>query len=401
MTTINVGSTAALSTALKAAKAGDTILLSSGTYALNASKLSFASSVTVASADPGKPAVITSLSVNESAGLSFRDLEFNAPTNAGNNPFTVADSQRIFFTRLNVHGSLDGNPQNDVNGFLIRDSKTVSITDSTFQDLGYGISHLNSNAVTIARNEFHHLQVDGVRGGGSSNVTISQNYFHDFLPAAGDHPDAIQFWTTNTTVIARNIVITDNAFVRGEGAAVQGIFFRDQVGNLPYDKVLISGNVMAGTTYNGIMVNHGRNVTILDNVVQGFADRKSWIRLEDVTTATVKGNDSNELIILDSKAVVSLGNIKLALATDNGVWALAQWRPPVSGPGATNRDDEFGDDSFAFSPAGTMDPNDDVGVVVEAGPRVVVSEEIGAGSLHADGFMPAPLHDLNVGWALL
>ena len=59
MATINVSTTSALNSALKAAQAGDTILLSSGTYTLSASGLKFATDVTIASADAGKPASIT------------------------------------------------------------------------------------------------------------------------------------------------------------------------------------------------------------------------------------------------------------------------------------------------------------------------------------------------------
>ena len=325
MATINVSSTAALNTALKAAKAGDTILLSTGTYTLNTSGLTFASDVTIASANTGKPAVITSLAINDTMGLTLRDLELNASGSGVPNPFKIYRSQDVHLERLNVHGSLDGNPQNDVNGLLIRESREVSVTQSEFRDLGYGISHLNSNSVTIARNEFHQLQFDGVRGGGSSNVTIDGNLFRDFHPARGDHPDAIQFWTTNTDVIARNIVITNNAVIRGDGAAVQGIFLRDEEGDRPYENVVISGNVVAGSTYNGILVSHARDVTINDNVVQGFSGRKSWIRLEEVDTATVEDNSTSHLIIEASRNVTKTANAVIDLATDLGAWAFSRW----------------------------------------------------------------------------
>lgn len=327
MATINVSTTAALNTALKAAKAGDTILLSTGTYALTATKLNFASDVTIASADASRPAALTSIAVTDTTGLTMRDLELKATPAAGSNSFRVTDSEDIHFMRVSVHGSLDGDPRGDMNGLLIRGSRNVSVEDSEFQDLGHGISHLNSSLVTIARNEFHHLKVDGVRGGGSSDVTITANLFRDFHPGGADHPDAIQFWTTNTTTIARNIVITDNAFIRGDGAPVQGIFLRDQEGDLPYEKVLISGNVVAGATYNGIMVNGARDVTVTDNLVQGFSDRKSWIRLQDVSTATVSGNSTSHLIFETSINVTTLANTTLALATDDGAWAFAQWMP--------------------------------------------------------------------------
>jgi len=333
MATINVSSTAALNTALKAAHAGDTILLSSGTYTLSASGLNFATDVVVASANADRPAVLTSLSITDSSGITVRDLDLNALASGGNNPFKIYRSQDIHLERLNVHGSLDGNPQNDVKALLIRESRDVSVTDSEFQNLADGISHIDSSALTIARNEFHHLVYDGVRGGGSSNVTITGNLFRDFFPRDGDHPDAIQFWTTNTTASAKNIVITDNAFIRGSGGAAQGIFIRDQVGTLPYENVTITGNVVAGGMYHGLSIIGARNVKIDDNIVQGFPDMKSWIRLSKVDGATVTNNSANEVILVETKNVVATANTVLPVATDAGAWAFAQWTGTGTGTG--------------------------------------------------------------------
>lgn len=334
MATINVSSTAALNSALKAAKAGDTILLSGGTYTLNVSGLKFASDVTVASANADRPAVITSLSITDSAGLTIRDLDLNAVGSGGNHPFKIYRSQDIHLERLNVHGSVDGNPQNDVNALLIRESRDVSVTDSEFHDLADAIAHIDSQTLTIARSEFHHLKYDAIRGGGSSDVTITGNLFRDFFPKAGDHPDVIQFWTSNTKASARNIVITDNAFIRGDGAAVQGIFIKDQVGTLPYENVTITGNVVAGGMYHGLSITGARNVTIDDNIVQGFTGMKSWIRLQRVDGATVTDNSANEVILVDTKNVVTAANTVLPTATDAGAWALAQWNGPgVAGDG--------------------------------------------------------------------
>src|SRR3546814_8411255 len=87
----------------------------------------------------------------------------------------------------------------------------------------------------LSGNSFHTMRSDGVRGGGTNDVVISNNYFTDFHPVGADHPDAIQLWTTNTTESARNISITGNVFERGDGDIIQGIFLRDQSGGkLPY-----------------------------------------------------------------------------------------------------------------------------------------------------------------------
>lgn len=334
MATINVSSNAALSTALKAAKAGDTILLSGGSYALTASNLKFTTAdVTIASADPGRPAVLTRLEIVDSAGITVRDLDLNALPSGGNNPFKIYRSQDIHLENLDIHGTEDNNPAQDVSGLLIRESRDVSVKGSEFHDLADAIAHIDSQNVTISGNEFHHLKYDGVRGGGTSDLTISGNLFRDFFPAAGDHPDAIQLWTTNTTASARNIVISDNAFIRGDGTAVQGIFIRDQVGTLPYQNVVITGNVIAGGMYHGISISHADNVVIDDNIVQGFPEMKSWIRLNKVDGATVTDNSANEVIILESTAVVNVNNKVLATATDAGAWAFGQWNGGAGGAG--------------------------------------------------------------------
>src|ERR1700758_461276 len=119
-----VSSATALNAALKVAHAGDTIELATGSYSgIAAANLHFATGVTVTSADPAHEASITGLHVSGSSGLTFSNLEFYADPTGGQNPFLVsAGSSDIHFDHLNVHGSMDGNPQNDVQGMLVRDS---------------------------------------------------------------------------------------------------------------------------------------------------------------------------------------------------------------------------------------------------------------------------------------
>jgi hypothetical protein len=166
MTTTTVASTAALNSAIKAAHAGDTILLQGGTYTLAASNLVFSSDVTIASADTSKLAVLTGLNISGTTGLTLRDLELRADAVNGAFPFRVSGSHDIHFQRLDAHGSLDGNPGNDVSGFLVRESSDVSFEDSEFRELQHAINHLNVNHLTVKGNEFHDLRTDGVRGGG-------------------------------------------------------------------------------------------------------------------------------------------------------------------------------------------------------------------------------------------
>lgn len=324
MTISTITSTAALTSALKAAKAGDTILLSPGTYSLSASGLTFASDVTVASADASRPAILTGVSISGTTGLTLRDLELRADAVNGTNPFKVSGSTDIHFQRVDVHGSLDGNPQNDVSAFLIRQSSNVSIEDSEFQQLTNAVSHLGVQGLTIRGNAFHDLRVDGVRGGGSNYVTISDNTFRDFRPATGDHPDAIQFWTNNTTTNTHHIVVADNMIVRGTGSAMQGVFMDNDAVGVRYTDVLIEGNLISGGMYHGITIVEADRVVVRENFVQGFTGMKSWIRLTDVRGGDVSGNTANAIILTEA-SVTQSGNTIVAVASDGGDAITALW----------------------------------------------------------------------------
>lgn len=329
ITTVN--SSATLATALKAAQSGDTILLSQGTYALNIANVTYANDLTIASADANRPAVVNWLNVSGVTGLTIRDIELQADAGV-TNPFKVSGSTDIHFVRLDVHGSLDGNPQNDTNGFLIRSSTNVSIEDSEFQQLSFAVAHIEVQGLELKNNVFHDIRSDGIRGGGSSNVVITGNTFRDFYPLASDHADAIQFWTSNTTKNAHDILIANNVIVRGAGSPMQGIFMGDEVAGVFYERVTIDHNLISGGLYHGINVTSAFDVVIEDNVVQGYTGTKSWIRIDDVVRATITNNDANLFTITaTSTQVVQSNNDILPLATDGGAAALATW----SGMGAT------------------------------------------------------------------
>jgi Ca2+-binding RTX toxin-like protein len=379
-----VSSVTALNAALKAAQAGDSILLTAGTYTGTvASYLNFAGNVTVTSADAGHPATLTNLNVTSSSGLTFSGLDFRADGAGPDNPFLVARSHDVTLTGLDVHGSADG-LQNDRAAMLVRDSANVTVSDSVFHDLWIGIGHLNNDHLTIAGNTFKEIQMDGIRGGGSSFVTITRNTFSNFHPAATDHPDAIQFWTSNTTTSAHDIAVTENVFMRGSGTGVipQGIFFNDEVGTLPYQHLTITGNMLAGAGYNGIAIFHGDDVVVKDNVVVGFMDYKSWIRLEKVDGGTVSGNETTLLMLTATDTnLVSTDNIIVAQVSDGGAAYLSAWQAIYDAPTNATFTGTSGADTLVGSAGADVlsgGLGDDVYVVNSTGDSVV--EAIGGGS---------------------
>ena len=172
---------------------------------------------------------------------------------------------------------------------MIRNSAGVVVMNSQIHHTTTGINHLNSQNISLEGNDIHDLQVDGIRGGGSSNVTISGNKLTDFYPKEGDHPDAIQFWTTNTSATAHDLVIKDNTFVRGRGQRIQGIFLGNEE-KIPFEDVTISGNYIIGGMYHGISVYYGSKIKVYNNIVQGYVDMNSWIMMDHTSDASISNN---------------------------------------------------------------------------------------------------------------
>lgn len=328
--TVTVSTTSQLVAALKNAKDGDVIALNSGNYSsVRLDNFDFKNGVTITSVNPDKPAVLTDLLVQNSGGLTFSHLEFAAGANANMFGFQFRGTHDITLDNLDVHASA-GSGGYDVSPLMIRNSTDVEITNSDFHHSWHGITMLDNKGVTIANNEFYDLRTDGIRGGGVSDLVVSGNVFTDFHAKSGDHPDAIQLWSTNQTEAAKNITITDNLVVRGDGDPVQGIFIRDTFGKLPFENVTISENLIVGGIYNGIAVNGAKNLTINQNEVVSFADQDSWIRVDNSTKTTVTGNKSDAIVYQNTTPKAS-GNVTTAAVSDFGLAAISTW---LNGQGA-------------------------------------------------------------------
>jgi len=264
--TVTVSNSDGLSAALRGAHAGDTILLAPGAYSpLSLYNMHYDGVVTIQSADNAHQAVLTGLTLSGSSGLAFNNLNM---TTAAGTAVTVMSSSSIAFSGLTVYGTTGAD---EGVGFLVRSSSGVSVTGSDFSRIGSGIGHIEDNGLTVSGNTFHNLKTDGVYGGGSSHVVVSDNNFSDFHPAPGDHPDAIQFWGGSNGAHGADVTISDNVITRGNGDVIQGIFVEST------DNITITGNALTGTMYNGISLSTSSNALVEDNFVQGFLDMGSRI----------------------------------------------------------------------------------------------------------------------------
>lgn len=307
-----------LNAAIRSARAGDTILLSSGDYgALGLQGLKFSGGqVVIASRDPSRPARVAGIEIADSSNLTFRDIEVtvNARTQT---IFNVNDSQDIRLERLHLHGP----PGSNRAGLMFRQSGRVHVLDSNFQNVGTAVRVIDSNYVNVSGNHFAEIYGDGIQSTGSSNVMIVGNHLSNFHTAPGDHPDAIQFFTLNQKAEAHDIAIKDNIIIRGSGNIAQGIFLGNEV-NLAYVDVTIAGNKVIGAMWNGIAVGGGRNITVNDNVVQAYVDQGSWIIVEKSLNAMVLNNRSTDLIDKDNRNAKFKDNIRLRPTTIGDLSAL-------------------------------------------------------------------------------
>lgn len=218
-------------------------------------------------------------------------------------PFIVLGSERITLDRLNIHGPLDNKAAAyRITALMVRNSKQVTISNSRFHNLRNGMGMLALDGIRVQNNEFTDIRSDGVHGGDISNAEISGNLFTDFHPAAADHPDAMQLWSTPRATTLENIAIHDNLVVRGGGQPMQGVFLRDVKNNMAFRNVEIRDNLVLGGLYNGIAVCCVTGGAIEGNQVVNYPDRpQSWIRINGSNGLTLRNNSASKFLVVGSE----------------------------------------------------------------------------------------------------
>jgi hypothetical protein len=326
MSPMVVSTPAGLMAALKKADTEAVILLSQGPWpTFDISGVTPPGTVTIRSQDANHPAILSALTISGSENLSFQDVKFLSSiavlenSNYAPSPFKILNCKNISLNHVSVQGRAGGEAKSSSNGLLISRSSHIQITHSQFHQLYNGILEDHNTDIVIVENEFYDIRVDGIDNAGSSYVTISSNQFSDFHPqikgTAGDHPDAIQFWTQGTTEVAHDINISDNIINRGHGYPIQGVFVTDQV-RLPYKHLTIAHNTITGTMYNGIMVSGCEDSKVLGNIVQPYNDITSWIRVQYCNAVTVTENQAASFPFK--------GNISLVESKNKPIGPIAQ-----------------------------------------------------------------------------
>ena len=297
MKTVIAGNTAELAAALKVATGDTQILLRAGTYSnVKITNLNPTAQITIGSYDKSHPAVLDVVSVSQSSNLTFQDLTFKHDAAGGllsRSEVNVASSHDIKFIHNDVMGTVDKNFTNDSSGIEIRSSSRIEVLDNKFHDLTHALFAHESSDLVLAGNDVRHVR-EGFDFAGVRDTLIDRNLFTDFRPnLAGDkpdHPDAIQVWTSNSTG-THDMQVTNNAFLFGQGVAIQGIFISSQdAGATSHSDITIDNNVYQGQSRNAIYLAHADDSAITNNTVLSAAKVGTSYYLDPAINTIATGN---------------------------------------------------------------------------------------------------------------
>lgn len=285
--TVTVTNLSELKTALSAAQGGETIQLAAGNYgALNLSNMNFSTPVTITSADPNAPASFSGMKLSSVSNLSFDDVVFDYTYQAGDPvwkyPFYVVNSQNISFDNSVFDGDLASGTGTAADGLgyaqglWVRNSDTVSVTNSEFYDWHRAAKFEYSQDLTIQGNDIHSIRSDGLDLLANINTLVEGNYIHDFVGRADwvDHRDFIQVWTNGTTRPSDGLTIRGNVLDIGSGSFTQSIFMRNEEvdtgragASMYYKNFLIEDNIIRNGHQHGITAGATDGLVIRNNTL--------------------------------------------------------------------------------------------------------------------------------------
>jgi hypothetical protein len=291
MSVITVSNAQQLSAAIASSKAGDTIQLNAGNYGdLTVLNRSFATDLTIKSADASHPAVFNTLTVTNSSGIDFVNLNVNmtatSTTTTASSAVRLNNSSNIEFeggsvkaglaingvaptaTALDSTGNVIGMPTG--RGFTIINSSHVTIDHTDISQVFHGMVLADSHDLSITNNNIHNVRTSPISGGDVSNVVIDGNHLSDSNPfrwGSVDHADFIHLWTdpNHQTTASTNIQITNNTLAQGSGTAILGIYLDDNNNHLGFSGVNIADNLIMNGNGQGMRRHRaGRTVQLLD-----------------------------------------------------------------------------------------------------------------------------------------
>lgn len=275
---------AALTTALKAAKAGEVIELAAGDYGAYSLKGLIAPGVTVRAAG----AKVAGLVLTACEGITFEGLSADL---AAGGAVKLDGCKNIGLIRLTSRNA-------KLYGVSILRSQDIRVIEADIADVKDGVQGANSRGVLVERCKVRRFRADGINMCGVSDLRVIANDVADSAASPGAHPDGLQLHTASADGPAENIEVIGNAFRRGAGQRFQGVFITDQSdGAKRYRNVVIRDNLIEGGMWNGVMVANADDVELTGNTVQPFTDMDSWIRIASCSGVRMDRNAYTKLVL--------------------------------------------------------------------------------------------------------
>lgn len=256
--TFNVTNAAELNSAIAASAAGDFIYLATGNYgtiSIN-EKSRTGDPVTLMPAAGALP-VLSGLSISGSSGFAIIGLSVSG---TGNPVVAIASSSDIRLGGLRIQGAVPNKDSwDDPNaGLWIRNSSRISVSNTRISNVRNAIYSRRNDGVIIADTTIEYVR-EGINIAATNRLLLRRNRIQNVQPnfLLGDHPDAVQFWTTNETVGSTNVVIVDNYLALGGKRAVQGFFIAGgddpgEPGGIMHERIEVRNNIYYGSSRNGM-----------------------------------------------------------------------------------------------------------------------------------------------------
>ncbi|WP_448582610.1 hypothetical protein [Thermaurantiacus sp.] len=270
---VTVSTAAELLAAARAAAPGDVILLAPGHYgAANLSGIvKSGNGIIIRPATSTRPQ-FTALNLTNAQGLTLVNLNV---VGSASPVVNLSGASDIRLAGLLVSGSPNNNPWDDANtGLWIRSASRISVASCRFQDLRLGLYVQRAAGVIIAESTFQYVR-EGINACASERLLLRRCRFQHFLPnyAAGEHPDAIQFWMSGETEGMRDVVVAENFMPLGDKRPVQGVFLTEGYlppelkGTMFHEHLEVRDNIYYGSSSHGITCGFGKNVLIWKNTI--------------------------------------------------------------------------------------------------------------------------------------
>lgn len=313
---------ATLQAVLRVAGAGDTISLAPGEYG-NVGVDHRKSPITFVSANPGVPAVLRTLDIEGSTGVTFDNVVLNFTPDAKSVSWSCAasitDSQNISIVRSHISGGpavagvemtakATDNSGNVIGlptgrGLCVTGSQDVTISDNEISKFHRGILLLRVSRVKIQKNNIHDMRTTAIVGADLTDVTIQDNYLHDANPwrwgqtPVGDHADMLALWSnSNQTTPNARVSVIGNRFEQANGMDILGMWFEGSE-KAPFTDAVISNNVFLLANLQGILLWHTHGARVDNNMMRRVGDNPKQspgiLLRAGVTGVTMSGNTLN------------------------------------------------------------------------------------------------------------